>query len=132
MCKDFKKNMKENILVLTVCLITLAFSPVLYRYRNDKEKYALTSFIQNILVALFTFFVVFKVFCFCKKEEKKVEEPKKNANDPIVAGNQLYYLLSKSSSLIEGLKKSSSEGNEKANELIKNIKREGQNLVNSI
>ena len=61
-----------------------------------------------------------------------MEESKKNANDPIVAGNQLYYLLSKSSSLIEGLKKSSSEGNEKANELIKNIKREGQNLVNNI
>ena len=132
MCKDFKKNMKENILVLTVCLITLAFSPVLYRYRNDKEKYALTSFIQNILVALFTFFVVFKVFCFCKKEEKKAEEPKENANDPIDEGNHFYNLLSKSSSLIEGLKKSSSEGNEKANELIKNIKREGQNLVNSI
>ena len=71
MCKDFKKNMKENILVLTVCLITLAFSPVLYRYRNDKEKYALTSFIQNILVALFTFFVVFKVFYFLQKGRKE-------------------------------------------------------------
>ena len=113
MCKDFKKNMKENILVLTVCLITFDFSPFLYRYRNDKEKYALTSFIQNILVALFTFFVVFKVFCFCKMEEKKAEEPKQNANDPIDEGYNFCDLLSKSSSLIERLKKLSSEGNGK-------------------
>ena len=82
-----------------------------------------------MLVALFTFFVV---FCFCKKEEKKEEEPKKNANDPIDAGNNLYNSISKSPTIIEGLKKLRSNGNEKADELLKNIKREGQILVNSI
>ena len=101
MCKDFKKNLKENKLVLTVCLITFVFSLLLYIFRNDKKKCALISFIQNVLVALFTFFVV---FCFCKKEEKKEEEPKKNANDPIDAGNNLYNSISKSPTIIEGLK----------------------------
>ena len=118
MCKDFKKNLKENKLVLTVCLIFYIYS--------------LISFIQNVLVALFTFFVVFKVFCFCKKEEKKAEEPKQNANDPIDEGYNFCDLLSKGLSLIEELKKLSSEGNEKANELLKNIKKKGQNLLNNI
>ena len=38
----------------------------------------------------------------------------------------------KSPTIIEGLKKLRSNGNEKADELLKNIKREGQILVNSI
>ena len=126
MCKDFKKNMKENILVesefkkrlpssIAFFLGSSAFILQKQRTLNitKRVKRATNRFWIKVVNANFSL-----SFLYLYKTGEKTKIIKQR--------------VSNSPALIERLKKLSSEGNEETKELIKNIKNEGQNLVNNI
>ena len=124
-CKDCVGKTLEHRWIIMTWLMTVAFAVALFFYRDDPKKTATINLAEKLIICcLLPALAIFKVSCrrCCKKEEEIIMEE----------GEKVLKLFSKDLEAIQDLQKLANGGDEKARELLANIKEVGKNMLNSI
>jgi hypothetical protein len=116
----------KHIWILISWLINAVCGFVLFIYRNDTEKTAKAILIEKIVISLPNLLAILDVPICCKVTTNTTNK------DPIEEGKNLLSLISNSKHILELLKESAANGNEDADNLLKNLNSAGQAMINNI
>jgi hypothetical protein len=125
-CANCAKKLMEHIWILISWLINAVCGFVLFIYRNDTEKTAKAILIEKIVISLPNLLAILDVPICCKVTTNTTNK------DPIEEGKNLLSLISNSKHILELLKESAANGNEDADNLLKNLNSAGQAMINNI
>ena len=125
-CANCAKKLMKHIWILISWLINAVCGFVSFIYRNDTEKTAKVILIEKILISLSNLLAILDVSICCKVTTNTTNK------DPIEEGKNLLSLISNSKHILELLKESAANGNEDADNLLKNLNSAGQAMINNI
>ena len=99
---------------------------VLFKYRKETEKTAIIILIEKLLISLSDLLALLNVLICCEIEMITTN------NDPIEEGKKLLNLIRISGKTLNKLKELAANENKDAENLLKNIKSDGQTMINNI
>ena len=137
-CANCAKKLMKHIWILISWLINAVCGFVSFIYRNDTEKTAKVILIEKILISLSNLLAILDVPICCKVTTNTTNTTNitnttnTTKKDPIEEGKNLLSLISNSKHILELLKESAANGNEDADNLLKNLNSAGQAMINNI
>ena len=125
-CANCAKKLLVHIWILISWLINAVCGIVLFKYRNDSEKTAITILKEKLLISLSNLLAILNVQICCKMSNNMTN------NDSIEEGKNLLNLINSSDIIFEKLKGLAANGNQEAKNLLESLNSAGLTMVNNL
>ena len=125
-CANSAKKLLVHIWILISWLINAVCGIVLFKYRNDSEKTAITILKEKLLISLSNLLAILNVQICCKMPNNMTN------NDSIEEGKNLLNLINSSDIIFEKLKGLAANGNQEAKNLLESLNSAGLTMVNNL